>query len=213
MFEEFSHQPVASGSIGQVYRAKLKGKEVAVKVRHPNVGKNIERDIELMFAFCRVLSKLSKFFEVPITEHSLKNILASQISFLHQKKNIDTFNKMNIGRNVRFPITYEQSTNEVLIEEFIDGKTMGFYEHNVHNMNRVIANIGAKAFFSMLFKFNFVHTDCNAGNILVKINDSPNQLATKFTHFIEKTKNFLIAQVIKYGFDSKYLQKLSEQNY
>lgn len=74
---------MASGSIGQVYRAKLKGKEVAVKVRHPNVGKNIERDIELMFAFCRALSKLSKFFEVPITEDSLKNILASQLSFLH----------------------------------------------------------------------------------------------------------------------------------
>jgi predicted unusual protein kinase regulating ubiquinone biosynthesis (AarF/ABC1/UbiB family) len=53
---------VASGSISQVYKAKLKGKTVAVKVRHPNVGKNIERDIDLMFAFSRVLSKLSKFF-------------------------------------------------------------------------------------------------------------------------------------------------------
>jgi len=74
---------VASGSIGQVYKAKLKGKTVAVKVRHPNVGKNIQRDIDLMFAFCRALSKLSKFFEVPITEDSLKNILSSQLSFLH----------------------------------------------------------------------------------------------------------------------------------
>ena len=77
-------------------------------------------------------------------------------------------------------------------------------------MNKVIANIGAKAFFSMLFKNNFVHTDCHAGNILVKIHESPNELATKFNHFLNKAKNFLIAQVIKYGFDSKYLQKLSE---
>lgn len=76
-------------------------------MRHPDVGKNIERDIDLMFAFSRALSKLSKFFEVPITEDSLKKILSSQLSFLQEKKNIDTFNKMNIDRNVRFPATYE----------------------------------------------------------------------------------------------------------
>lgn len=84
-------------------------------MRHPNVGKNIGRDVDLMFAFSHALSKLSKFFEVPITKESLKNILSSQLSFLHEKKNIDSFNKMNIGRNVRFPATYEESTNEVLI--------------------------------------------------------------------------------------------------
>lgn len=77
-------------------------------------------------------------------------------------------------------------------------------------MNKVIANLGAKAFFSMLFKHNFVHTDCHAGNILVKINDNPNEFATRVNSFLNKAKNFLTTQVIKYGFDSKYLQKLSE---
>ena len=37
-------------------------------------------------------------------------------------------------------------------------------------MNKVIASIGAKAFFSMLMKYNLVHADCHAGNILVRIN-------------------------------------------
>ena len=45
----------------------MNGKIVAVKVRHPDIGKNIELDIDLMFTFSRALSKLSKFFEVPIT--------------------------------------------------------------------------------------------------------------------------------------------------
>ena len=89
----------------------MKGQTVAVKVRHPNVGKNIERDIDLMFAFSRVLSKLSKMFEIPITEDSLKIILTSQLSFLREKRNIDIFNTMTIDRNVRFPATYAESTN------------------------------------------------------------------------------------------------------
>ena len=37
MFEEFDTIPIASGSVSQVYRAKLNGKTVAVKVRHPEV--------------------------------------------------------------------------------------------------------------------------------------------------------------------------------
>lgn len=60
----------------------MNGNIVAVKVRHPDIGRNIERDIDLMFAFSGGLSKLSKFFEVPVTKHSLKNILSSQLSFL-----------------------------------------------------------------------------------------------------------------------------------
>jgi predicted unusual protein kinase regulating ubiquinone biosynthesis (AarF/ABC1/UbiB family) len=47
-------------------------------------------------------------------------------------------------------------------------------------MNRLIANIGAKAFFSMLMKYNFVHADCHAGNILVRIKEAPSAI----TNFI-----------------------------
>lgn len=39
-----------------------------------------------------------------------------------------------------------------------------------------MANIGAKGFFSMLMHYNFVHADCHAGNIIVKINKSANIL-------------------------------------
>lgn len=44
-------------------------------------------------------------------------------------------------------------------------------------MNRVIANIGARAFFSMLMKYNFIHADCHAGNIMVNIHQAPSALA------------------------------------
>lgn len=67
MFDEFDPTPIASGSVSQVYSAKLNGKKVAVKVRHPEVGHNLSRDIDLMFAFSGFLSLFSKFFEIPVT--------------------------------------------------------------------------------------------------------------------------------------------------
>lgn len=73
----------------------------------------------------------------------------------------------------------------------------------------MIANLGAKAFFSMLMQYNFVHADCHAGNILVRIKDESNEFTRKARNFISKTKNYIISQIIKYGFDSEFLRKLS----
>jgi predicted unusual protein kinase regulating ubiquinone biosynthesis (AarF/ABC1/UbiB family) len=67
--------PIASGSVSQVYRAKLNGQDVAVKVRHPNVDVNLDRDIELIFMFSKFMSLFSRKFEIPITQDSLKRIL------------------------------------------------------------------------------------------------------------------------------------------
>ena len=59
IFEEFDPEPIASGSVSQVYSAKYKGKKVAVKVRHPNVDKHIERDVNLLFFFSYLASFIS----------------------------------------------------------------------------------------------------------------------------------------------------------
>jgi predicted unusual protein kinase regulating ubiquinone biosynthesis (AarF/ABC1/UbiB family) len=84
-------------------------------VRHPDVGKNLCRDIDLMFKFSRFLSRFSKFFEIPITEHSIKRILSDQLLFLKEKRNLDQFRTVVVDRNVKFPYVYPLSTNLVLI--------------------------------------------------------------------------------------------------
>ena len=50
LFSEFSNEPVAAASLGQVYKAKLKadGREVAVKVQRPNIMNQIALDMHLL---------------------------------------------------------------------------------------------------------------------------------------------------------------------
>jgi len=38
-------------------------------------------------------------------------------------------------------------------------------------LNEVIARIGAKTFFEMLMKNNFIHADCHGGNILIELTE------------------------------------------
>lgn len=50
VYSEFSAEPVAAASLGQVYKAKLRssGAEVAVKVQRPSIAENIAIDMMLL---------------------------------------------------------------------------------------------------------------------------------------------------------------------
>jgi len=59
MFEEFERTPIASASVAQVYRAKLQGRDVAVKLLRPNVKKQIETDLALLSWVLPVVARLT----------------------------------------------------------------------------------------------------------------------------------------------------------
>jgi predicted unusual protein kinase regulating ubiquinone biosynthesis (AarF/ABC1/UbiB family) len=46
LFEAWDDTPIASASIGQVHRARVRGVDVAVKVQHPGVARAIESDLQ-----------------------------------------------------------------------------------------------------------------------------------------------------------------------
>ena len=80
-------------------------------------------------------------------------------------------------------------------------------------MNKVIAQLGAKAFFSMLMKYNLAHADCHAGNILVRIRQNPSTISDKVRFLCESLEEFVVSKVVKYGFKSAFLRKLTEEHY
>ena len=61
VFDSFSEEPLASASIGQVYRAALKnGEPVAVKVQRPGIRGIIEVDLEIMLHLATLAEKTSR---------------------------------------------------------------------------------------------------------------------------------------------------------
>lgn len=57
----------------------------------------------------------------------------------------------------------------VLVETFVEGVPVTYYEKEKHPLNKVIARLGSTTFFEMLMKNNFIHADCHGGNILIEI--------------------------------------------
>ena len=88
-----------------------------MKVRHPNVDKHIERDVNLLFFFSYLASFISPAMEVPVSEESLKKTLMDQIDFTFEMRNLTKFKRMFRSReDVDFPSpVVENTVDSVLV--------------------------------------------------------------------------------------------------
>src|SRR5688500_17836129 len=69
LFDSFDLAPVASASIAQVHRARLKdGREVAVKIRRPGISRVVNDDLRILESISRALSRLPGMRAVPLLE-------------------------------------------------------------------------------------------------------------------------------------------------
>lgn len=102
---------------------------MAVKVRHPEVDKYIQRDVNILFGISKFLSLFSKSFEIPIDSKSLKKTLIDQIDFNIEKDNLNTFNRHFLGnQSIRFPAAFDKETRDsILIESFVEGLPVTYF--------------------------------------------------------------------------------------
>ena len=57
LFEGFERTPLAAASLGQVHRARVDGREVAVKVRRPGAARRVRADLGIMTNLTRYLER------------------------------------------------------------------------------------------------------------------------------------------------------------
>ena len=186
LFSEFETEPVASGSIGQIHKARVtdvgsrltgmdEGSLVAVKVRHPGVTESIQRDFALMTAVVRMLSKFPALENLRL-EESLKQFAAplrEQVDLSREGFYLHAFNyNFRKESSVHFPVPlYPLVSPTVLVETFEPGQHISSYvargPGSPHNTE--LAQIGARAMLHMLIVDNLVHSDLHPGNILVNL--------------------------------------------
>ena len=132
VFDKFEEIPMASGSIGQVYRASIDGEDFVVKVRHPGVKEMIDKDLSILFGASKMISKIPylRRFEFPATVDEFKKVLYEQTDLVKESNNLVKFTKTfkKFEDQVIFPQVKESYVSEsVLVESFIDAKPISFY--------------------------------------------------------------------------------------
>ena len=175
-FSSIDEQPIASGSIGQVYRARsLSGTDLVIKVRRPGIEQNVELDMQLLHWLAESIEHLlpevqiyrpvmivTEFEEVLRRELDLINE-ASATARLHEAFKEDA--------GIRIPqVHWECCAGKVLTMEALPGVNVGRYLSGQEDTTVDLPQVGkrlAEAYLKQIFDVGVFHADPHPGNILI----------------------------------------------
>lgn len=174
LFSEFSRTPVASASIGQVHRAKLKtGEEVAIKVQRPNIENTIEKDLEILNDLAILIENRTdwgKNYRVYDIVKELSSSLRMELDYTREAKNAERCaTKIKKLDYVKIPdVFWDYTTKRVLTMEFIHAQKLdAFIQAGASEDKEKIAMNFAHCMFEQIFVGGFFHADPHPGNVFI----------------------------------------------
>jgi len=176
IFQDFSEQPLAAASLGQVHTATYKGKKVAIKVQRAGLKELFDVDLKNLKKLAELLDKFDPKTDgadrdwVSIYEES-ERLLYLEIDYLNEATNAERFAKdFKDIDYVRVPnIFREVSTPRVLTMEFIESfKLTNLEKIDKLGLDReVLAKRTADAFLKQIIETGYFHCDPHPGNLCV----------------------------------------------
>ncbi len=175
LFLDFSEKPIASASIGQVYKAKLLNKEeVAIKIQRPEIKQTIDQDIQLL----KHLATLAEKYSPELKKYNLQEMIKeferytnNELDYLKEGRNIQRFYEMfKHSETVKTPKVYWDYTGKkVLTMSYIDGICIDDKEQfKARNYSKEkIANNLADCFMSQVIDHGFFHADPHPANVFI----------------------------------------------
>lgn len=174
-FQSIDEEPMASASIGQVFRAVLKnGEKVVLKVRRDNIDTIVETDLVIMKDMAKFLEKYdvnAKNINLLYIVETFENMLKKELSLTNERKNMERFeNNFKGNEHLHVPVVYKElSNNRILCMEFIEGiKITDKEKIEKTGFNpKEIASLGLELYIKQVMKYGFFHADPHPGNIFL----------------------------------------------
>jgi predicted unusual protein kinase regulating ubiquinone biosynthesis (AarF/ABC1/UbiB family) len=175
LFREISAEPVASASLGQVYRAALpSGEDVAVKVQRPHLAERVALDLDLLRQVADFLKRFPRLFpgtDWPGAIDEFDRVIHEEMDYRREAANASEFRQnFQDWPDIYIPRTFpDYSTGRVLVMEFIEGEKVTDLErlrergHSPRRVNELIY----RSYFKQLLEDAFFHADPHPGNLRV----------------------------------------------
>jgi predicted unusual protein kinase regulating ubiquinone biosynthesis (AarF/ABC1/UbiB family) len=173
-FDEIETTELSGASLGQVYRGKINGQAVVVKVKRPGIEKMVHDEIQVL----KKILPIGMRFVDPNLRFSVDGMLSQfietieeEMDYLKESQNLKTISEnVKEYKNVLVPNVYDDYTSRnVITMEYIPGiKITDIEGLDKLGLDREKLVIDVhKVFFTMLLRHAVFHADPHPGNISV----------------------------------------------
>jgi predicted unusual protein kinase regulating ubiquinone biosynthesis (AarF/ABC1/UbiB family) len=172
-FDFIDPKPISGASLGQVYRGKISGQEIVVKVKRPGIEKVVEEDLKVLK---KVLPLALRFVD-PNLRFSARAMLSQFIETIHEEMDY-TNESSNLKKikhdmeksNIIVPTVYDDySSKNVLTMEYLPGikiTNIEALDEKGIDRQKLVIDVH-RVFFTMLLRHSLFHADPHPGNISV----------------------------------------------
>jgi ubiquinone biosynthesis protein len=159
---------IAAGSISVVYTGLYKDKEIAIKVKRPNIERKINNNIYYANLLKKIILYIPffKFLNLKNKIEYVFELYRKQIDFKQEVENWKMYKNNNIGvKNLKIPFFFQELCNdEIIVMEYLPGYNL--VKNKIINQDEKlkIGHCIMGQYISGIFK-GFIHGDLHCGNL------------------------------------------------
>ncbi|MCE2731946.1 MAG: AarF/UbiB family protein [Cyclobacteriaceae bacterium] len=170
LFDTFTRSAVNAASMGQVHKATLQGKELAVKIQYPGVGDSVKSDLAMVKPIALRMFDLNQSEYDEFIQEVEERLLEETDYSLELKRSIELSEKSKGISNTVFPVYYpEYSSNKILTMDWMNGKPLGeLLKTGIEEpLNNQLGQAMWDFYHFQMHKLKAVHADPHPGNFIV----------------------------------------------
>src|SRR4051794_35978199 len=169
VFESFDPVPVAAASIGQVYRARYEGKDVAVKVQYPGVARAVRSDLQNLGIILRLMKSVAPGLDPQELGTEIRGRIEEELDYELEAANQRTLARIYRGHPfVVIPDVYTSLSHErVIVSEYVTGRRFEEFKTCPEDERDRIGEIIFRFYFGSMYRHHQFSGDPHPGNCLL----------------------------------------------
>ncbi|MDR2007644.1 MAG: hypothetical protein LBQ34_01565 [Alphaproteobacteria bacterium] len=179
IFAEIEPTALASASVAQVHKAKLRsGEDVILKVIKPKTAKLFKQDISLLKLIFGLLQSMSKRGQtskpLKLITH-LEDVMKLELDLRFEAAAMDELRENFLEESMIYipKVYWNYVSSSCLVEEFINGVSLNNIDtikQNNYDLDKITKNL-ATVFFLQVLRDGYFHGDMHSGNIFIMSNE------------------------------------------
>jgi predicted unusual protein kinase regulating ubiquinone biosynthesis (AarF/ABC1/UbiB family) len=166
-FDAFDLEPISAASIGQVHRATYQGRQIALKLRYPEVARDFEKDTGVLDKVAGVASLASSVDGGALVDE-LAGRLAEECDYVREARSQTAFRRaFAAAAGLEIPeVIAALSTHSTLATSWSQGKAFAIArDFEQHARDRIAEHLASFSYQSLLV-LAAIQADPHPGNFL-----------------------------------------------